>query len=46
MFKYLKYLTVLSATVLMSIAESSINTMCIGLLEEIELPEELENISK
>lgn len=43
MFKYVRNLVMLSATVLIAIAESNINTMCLGILDEIELPEELKN---
>ncbi|MGE7690768.1 AgrD family cyclic lactone autoinducer peptide [Lysinibacillus sp. NPDC097214] len=39
----LKYFTMLSATVFIRIAESSINMMCLGAWEEIELPEEMKN---
>ena len=43
MFKHLKYLIVLSATVLMGIAEKSTFMMCGGFLDEIEVPEEIKN---
>lgn len=43
MFGYLKYLAVMSAAFFIGIAESSATLMCGGLLDEIELPEELKN---
>lgn len=43
MFKILKSIMVVSATALITIAESSIHMMCLGFMEEIELPEELKN---
>ncbi|PJO42374.1 hypothetical protein CWD94_18080 [Lysinibacillus xylanilyticus] len=43
MKKHLKSLAVLSAAVLIGIAESSINMMCAGFMDEIELPEEMKN---
>lgn len=41
MLKYLNFLMILSATVFMGIAESSINLMCHSFFDELELPEEL-----
>ena len=43
MFKYVRNLVMLSATVFIALAESNINTMCLGVLDEIELPDELKN---
>lgn len=43
MFEYLKNLWLISATFLIGIAESSATMMCVSLLDEIELPEELKN---
>lgn len=43
MLKFSEHLMVFSATVFIGIAESSINMMCLGAFDEIELPEELEN---
>ncbi|MBM7606622.1 cyclic lactone autoinducer peptide [Metabacillus crassostreae] len=47
MLKYLKgfkHLAIMSAAAFIGIAESSVNIMCLGLFDEIELPEELKNI--
>ena len=38
-----KYFMMLSANVLIGIAETGINTMCVSSFDEIELPKELES---
>ena len=43
MFKYFGKLISLSAVALIVIAENSINLMCSGFMDEIELPEEIVN---
>lgn len=43
MFKYIGKLISFSAVALIVIAENSINTMCSGFMDEIELPKEIKN---
>lgn len=43
MFKYFRNLAILSVSAFIVIAESSINTMCGTFMDEIELPEEIED---
>ena len=43
MFKYLRSLIIMSATILIGVAENSTTLMCSTFMDEIELPEGLKN---